>query len=101
RAPGVRARDGARRVRAAVEALPEPERLVVALHYLAGMTYPEVAAFLGIGPSAAKKRAHIARRRLKELLPMAADLLADARPSRDGRFRDTILLFAPIRPRAR
>jgi RNA polymerase sigma factor (sigma-70 family) len=89
----------AERVRAAVEALPEAQRLVVALHYLAGMTYPEVAAFLGIEPSAAKKRAHVARRRLKELLPMTADHLSAARPSRSGRFRDTVLLFAAIRDR--
>jgi RNA polymerase sigma factor (sigma-70 family) len=87
----------AERVRSAVEALPEAERMVVALHYLAGLTYPEVAEFLGVGLSAAKKRAHVARGRLKELLPMAADLLARSRPSRDGRFRDTILLFAAIR----
>jgi RNA polymerase sigma factor (sigma-70 family) len=87
----------AERVRSAVEALPEAERIVVALHYLAGLPYPEVAAFLGVGLSATKKRAHVARGRLEELLPMAADLLAGARPSRDGRFRDTILLFAAIR----
>lgn len=91
------ARDEAERVRAAIEALPEPERLVVALHYLAGLSYPEVAAFLGIGLSAARKQAHVARARMKELLPMAADLLAASRPSRDGRFRDTILLFDAIR----
>jgi RNA polymerase sigma factor (sigma-70 family) len=89
----------AERLRAAVEALPDAERVVVALHYLAGLTYPEVATFLGIGLSAAKKRAHVARRRLKELLPMTADHLSAARPSRSGRFRDTVLLFAVIRDR--
>jgi RNA polymerase sigma factor (sigma-70 family) len=89
----------AERVRAAVQALPEAERVVVALHYLAGLTYPEVAALLGIGVSAAKKRAHVARRRLKGLLPMTADHLSAARPSRSGRFRDTVLLFAAIRDR--
>lgn len=94
-------RHEAERVRAAVEALPEAERVVVALHYLAGLTYPEVATFLGIGLSAAKKRAHVARQRLKELLPMTADHLSAARPSRSGRFRDTILLFAAIRDRDR
>jgi len=87
------------RVRAAVEALPAGERVVVALHYLAGLTYPEIATFLGIGPSAAKKRAHVARRRLKELLPMTADHLSAARPSRSERFRDTVLLFGAIRDR--
>src|SRR2546428_676209 len=71
------------------------------LHCLAGMAYPEVAAFLGIGLAGAKKGAHPGGDRLKELLPMAADLLAHQRPSRDGRFRDTILLFAAIRRRDR
>jgi RNA polymerase sigma factor (sigma-70 family) len=89
--------DEQRRVRAAVEALAEPQRLVVALHYLAGLTYPEVGAFLGIGSSAAKKRAWTARRQLKELLPMAARALQDARPSRTERFSHTILLFSAIR----
>lgn len=95
------ARSEGERVRAAVEALPQGERVVVALHYLAGLTYPEVAAFLGIEPSAAKKRAHVARRRLKELLPMTADHLSAARPSRSERFRDTVLLFGAIRDRDR
>jgi RNA polymerase sigma factor (sigma-70 family) len=84
-------------VRAAVERLPETERCVVALHHLAGMPYAEVAAFLGITVSAAKKRAWSARTRLKELLPMVADALAAARPSRTESFRDTILLFQALR----
>jgi RNA polymerase sigma-70 factor, ECF subfamily len=84
-------------VRAAVERLPEGERSVVALHHLAGLPYPEVAAFLGISVPAAKKRAWIARARLKELLPMVADALAAARPSRTASFRDTILLFRALR----
>lgn len=46
----------AAQVRAAVERLPEGERCVVALHYLAGLPYAEVAPFLGISVSAAKKR---------------------------------------------
>ena len=91
----------AERVRAAVEALPGGERVVIALHHLAGLTYLEAASLLGIGLSAAKKRAYVARRRLKELLPMTADHLSAARPSRSGRFPDTVLLFAAIRDRDR
>ncbi len=83
-------------VRAAVERLPEGERCVVALHHLAGMPYAEVADFLGLTVSAAKKRAWSARARLKELLPMVADALAAARPSGTS-FRDTILLFQALR----
>lgn len=84
-------------VRAAVERLPEGERCVVALHYLAEMPYAEVATFLGITVSAAKKRAWSARARLKELLPMVTDALTAARPSGTEEFRDTILLFQAIR----
>ncbi|MBO0681690.1 MAG: sigma-70 family RNA polymerase sigma factor [Candidatus Dormibacteraeota bacterium] len=89
------------RVRVAIEQLPEGERVVIALHYLAGLPYPEVATFLGIGTSAAKKRAFTARKRLKELLPMTKDKLVRSRPSRTPRFRDTVLLFAAIRRRDR
>jgi RNA polymerase sigma factor (sigma-70 family) len=86
-------------VRAAVERLGEGERCVVSLHHLGGMPYAEVAAFLGITVSAAKKRAWSARTRLKELLPMVADALAAARPSGTESFRDTILLFQALRAR--
>ncbi len=84
-------------VRAAVERLPEGERCVVALHHLAGMSYADVAAFLGISVPAAKKRAWSARARLKDFLPMVADALAAARPSGTESFRDTILLFQALR----
>lgn len=90
-------RDERQRVRAAIEALAEPLRTVVALHYLAGLSYPQVGDFLGIGQSAAKKRAWTARRQLEELLPMTAKTLRNARPSRTRRFSDTILLFTAIR----
>jgi RNA polymerase sigma-70 factor (ECF subfamily) len=89
----------ASQVRAAVEQLPEGERCVVALHYLAGLPYAEVATFLGISVSAAKKRGWSARARLKELLPMVTDTLAAVRPSGTEVFRDTILLFHAIRTR--
>jgi len=89
----------AAQVRTAVERLPEHERCVVALHHLAGMPYADVAAFLGITVTAAKKRAWSARARLKELLPMVTDALAAARPSATGTFRDTILLFHAIHTR--
>jgi RNA polymerase sigma factor (sigma-70 family) len=89
--------DDERAVRAAVEALPAGERAVVALHYLGDMPYADVARFLGISEPAAKKRAWSARARLKGMLPMAADALAAARPSRTPEFRDTVLLFAAIR----
>jgi RNA polymerase sigma factor (sigma-70 family) len=93
--------DEQQRLRAAVEGLPDAERAVVALHYFAGLTYPQVADFLGITPAAAKKRAFSARRRLQEVLPMATETFAAKRPSNSTAFRDTILLFAAIRRRDR
>lgn len=83
-------------VRSAIEQLAGPERTVIALFYLAEMSLPEIAEFLGIGLSAAKKRAVTARRHLKELMPMAEEALAAARPSRTNDLRDTVLLFAAI-----
>ncbi|MET1000885.1 MAG: sigma-70 family RNA polymerase sigma factor [Acidimicrobiia bacterium] len=83
-------------LRAIVDALPEAERAVIALHYLGGLSYPEVAAFLDIGVSAAKKRAFTARRRLEEML-MDPATLASARPSRTEQFRDSVLVFCAIR----
>jgi RNA polymerase sigma-70 factor (ECF subfamily) len=52
------------RVRAALAALPEPDREVLVLRYLEGMTTAEVAAVLGLGASAVKMRHHRALERL-------------------------------------
>ncbi len=54
-----------RRLRAAVEALPEGYRAVIELHWFEGMPFGEVAEVLGIGLSAAKTRAHRAYEMLK------------------------------------
>lgn len=85
------------RVRVGIEALPAGERIVIALHYIAGLSYPQAASFLGISVSAAKKRAFSARAKLKEIFPMATDVLVGSRPSLDDGFRDTVIFFAAIR----
>lgn len=87
----------AREARAAVEALPEPERLVIALRYLADQSYAEIAAFAGISQSAARKRAFSARQRMKEMMPVISHQLAGARPSVRDELTDSVLLFAAIR----
>src|SRR5579862_3843923 len=71
--------DESSRLRTAVESLPEHERAVIALHYLGGLLYPQVGELLGIGVSAAKKRAASGRRHLKALLPAPLDALRSAR----------------------
>ena len=87
----------AQQLHRAIEALPEHERSVITLHYLADLPYPKVAEVLGITYSAAKKRGLSARRRLQELLPVAVDVFSSVRPSRNPRLRDTVALFLAIR----
>lgn len=53
----------------AVEALPPEHREVVALRYLSGLSYEEVAERLGVSPGAARMRAMRAREALARALP--------------------------------
>lgn len=86
-----------RAVRAAVEALPVHERLVIALFYLGGYSQQEVATFLELPVSTVKKRAHDARRRMKGMVDHVESSLGDARPSRTSDFSEVVQLFAAIR----
>jgi RNA polymerase sigma-70 factor (ECF subfamily) len=81
----------------AVGALPEHERLVVALQYFAGHPHGAIAAFLGVPVSTVKKRAFDARKRLKELLDVLEPTLTGLRPSQTSVFSQTVVLFAAIR----
>jgi phenylalanyl-tRNA synthetase alpha chain len=55
----------------AVASLPEESRLAVTLYYMDGMTYEEIANFLGVTRSAIDSRLQRARKRLKrEMLKM-------------------------------
>jgi RNA polymerase sigma-70 factor (ECF subfamily) len=56
-------------VRAAVGALPEHERAVVALFYLKGYSQQEIAQRLALPLTTVKKRLQYARERLREALP--------------------------------
>lgn len=67
----------ARRVRAAVDRLPESQRVVVHLHRLEGMTFAEVGRVLGISEDAAKLRAFRAYAQLRSLL---ADVVSEEAP---------------------
>ena len=62
------AADLAGRVRCAVDDLPAGQRSAILLFYLAGMTYAETAATLGIKTGAVKTRLHKARRTLQHRL---------------------------------
>ena len=62
------ARELARRVRRAVQALPRGQRAAVLLVYLAGLTQAEAAALLGTRTNAVKTRLHKARTALRREL---------------------------------
>ena len=56
-----RQRDSVKRL---LEKLPESERTVVTLHYLAEMSCEKISEFLGVSPNTVKSRLHRARKRL-------------------------------------
>lgn len=67
---------------AAIDALPHIYRESVLLHYMEGMTYPEIAAFLDIPESTVTGRLQVARNRLRdELMPLVEDTLREKRPT--------------------
>ena len=67
----------------AVDTLPHIYREAVLLHYMEGMTYPEIAAFLDIPESTVTGRLQVARNRLRdELMPLVEDTLRKKRPTR-------------------
>lgn len=48
-----------------LQKLPESERTVITLHYLAEMSCEEIGEFLGVSPNTIKSRLHRARKRLE------------------------------------
>ena len=53
-------------VKRLLQKLPESERTVVTLHYLAEMSCENISEFLGVSPNTVKSRLHRARARLKK-----------------------------------
>ena len=52
-------------VKRLLQKLPESERTVVTMHYLAEMPCEKISEFLGVSPNTVKSRLHRARKRLK------------------------------------
>jgi len=91
-------RERGARLREAVNALPDGQRLVVALHYLAGLSQPECAAWLELPVTTVKKRLHDARGRLRtELESDLRRVMQTYRPSQDSRFGEVIDFFLALR----
>jgi RNA polymerase sigma-70 factor (ECF subfamily) len=55
-------------VRAALEKLAQPDREILVMRYLEDLTFPEIAAILGIGESAAKMRHLRAIERIRSVM---------------------------------
>ena len=53
-------------VKRLLQKLPESERTVITLHYLAEMSCEKISEFLGVSPNTVKSRLHRARARLKK-----------------------------------
>ena len=60
-------------VKRLLQKLPESERTVVTLYYLAEMTSEEVGAFLGVSPNTVRSRLRRARKRLKAQEPLLSE----------------------------
>ena len=72
---------------AALAALPEAQRVVVALFYISDYSLQEISTFLGIPVGTVKSRLHTARERLKRsTLALLHETLPTYRPSRDEQF---------------
>lgn len=78
-------------VLAAIQSLPEDQRIVTTLFYINGYSQNEISDFLEIPVTTVKKRLQYSRKRLKErMIKMMQDTLHENRPSRDEQFVDTV-----------
>jgi RNA polymerase sigma factor (sigma-70 family) len=85
------------KVRAAIAALPEHERLITTLFYVSEYSQKEISAFLELPVSTVVKRLYSARQRLKQrMIEMFKDDLQQRRPSRDQTFAEQVT--ARLRP---
>jgi RNA polymerase sigma factor (sigma-70 family) len=85
------------KVQALLRSLPEGERMVTTLFYVAGYTQADIGEFLALPLTTVVKRLYTARRRLKGgAWEMFKDDFRQKRPSRDKAFADRI--EARLRP---
>ena len=68
-------------VKRLLQKLPESERIVITLHYLAGSSVKEISEFLGVSMNTVKSRLHRARKRLQKEENMLQETLGSFQPS--------------------
>lgn len=79
-------------IEAAIQALPEHQRLATVLYYIDGYSQKQVAEFLEVSLPLTKKWLQRGRERLRErMMDMVRDNLRQQRPSRDERFLQTVM----------
>lgn len=88
------AKDRRHHMLAAIQELPEHERMVTMLFYVGDYAQNDIAAFLEVPLTTVKKRLFSARRKLRErMLEMVRETLHEKRPSRNEQFAETVALF--------
>jgi RNA polymerase sigma factor (sigma-70 family) len=86
------------RVRAAINALPDADRLPVMLFYLAGYAQQEIATIMELPLTTIKKRLFHARQRLRVLMDeIVREQLNEQQPTHDAQFTRTIQFFIAVR----
>ncbi|MDE0087742.1 MAG: sigma-70 family RNA polymerase sigma factor [Candidatus Poribacteria bacterium] len=68
-------------VKRLLQKLPESERIVITLHYLAGSSVKEISEFLGVSLNTVKSRLYRARQRLQKEDHMVRETLGSFQPS--------------------
>jgi RNA polymerase sigma factor (sigma-70 family) len=87
-----------RRVRAAIDVLPEADRLPVTLFYLAGYAQQEIATIMELPLTTIKKRLFHARQRLRVLMDdIVREQFHEQRPAHDAQFARIIQFFIAVR----
>jgi RNA polymerase sigma factor (sigma-70 family) len=81
-------------VRGAVARLPEPERAVVLLYYMADHSHAAIAEFLGVTTNTVKTRLYSARRRLRNHMENIERDLEGTRPSSKASFARRVISAA-------
>ena len=87
-------------VKRLLQKLPESERTVVTLYYLAEMTSEEISTFLGVSPNTVRSRLHRARKRLEKQEHLLHDVsgIFQLSPSVIGNIMDKISHIKPTTP---
>jgi RNA polymerase sigma-70 factor, ECF subfamily len=95
REDGLEARERLRAIHEALAELSEPEREAVLLHYVGGLTTPEIAFRGDEQVGTVRVRLHRARRRLQRSLAALAPITREERSMIEVEVRDVVVRVAP------